>query len=241
MTEPSATPPQPNEAAARTPTGELINQAAPPTEPNAPKDGTTPAPTGTNEPKSTELAKEPGKDGEKPKSEAAATVPDKYEFKLPEGATIDEATQAEASELLKGIGASQETANKLMDWHLAQVKKTAEANINLVKEQNEKWRSGVINDSTLGDGKGLKPAVAATIAKGIDALGALATPFREAMDSTGMGNHPDIVRGIHAFAQRVTEGTHVSGKGASPAGQKETQAPRSAAEAMYPHLAPRNS
>lgn len=217
--------PLPNDPASRNPDGSLKDQAIPP------KDGETPKPIDQQKSGSDEGEKKPA-DEKKPETPA---VPDKYEFKLPEGFELKAETNTEVQELFKGLGLSQESAQKLVDFHAKEVKAVADAGASAVEAMRTEWRNTTVKDPVLGDGKGLKGEVAATIAKGIDALGPdIAKGFRQAMDETGMGDHPAIIKAIHVFAQRVTEGTHVAGKG--PSESKAPNAPTSAASAMYPNL-----
>jgi hypothetical protein len=62
--------------------------------------------------------------------------------------------------------------------------------------------------------------------------------FNDAMDLTGAGDHPDIFKGWYKVAQRVIEGTHVSGKGPAPEGQAAPNkaARPSVAQSLYPNL-----
>jgi hypothetical protein len=66
----------------------------------------------------------------------------------------------------------------------------------------------------------------------------LASDFREAMDITGVGNHPAFIRMLDHFAKQLTEGTHVAGNGPSKHGQSAPNAPSqpNAAAAMWPNL-----
>lgn len=168
------------------------------------------------------------------KDEAKPGVPEKYEFKLPEGIKLDEATQAKASEVFKELGLSQEGSQKLLDFHVEQMKKAVDSSLNEVADMRKQWRDQVKSDPEIG--KNLE-GVKATCAKAIDALGpAISKPFREAMDLTGAGDHPAFIKAFHALAKMVTEGTHVSGKNPSAEGQKIPGSVPSAAHALYPNL-----
>ena len=64
----------------------------------------------------------------------------------------------------------------------------------------------------------------ATIKKGLESVGATKETFA-AMDLTGAGNHPEIVRVLHALTKKLVEGGPVRGS--------QTQAPRSQADRMF--------
>lgn len=171
-------------------------------------------------------------------TEAAPGAPEKYEaFTVPEGFTLDEAVSKEAGELFKGLGMSQEGAQKLVDFYVSKTSEAAEAPMKLWLDTQEEWVNKVKTDPELGP---KLPQVKATISKALDSLGdaKLASEFREAMDFTGAGNHPAFIRAFYKLAQRVTEGSHVTGSGPSKLGQtRPGSTPDSAAKALYPNLA----
>lgn len=179
--------------------------------------------------------KKEGEEGKKEESKAGA--PEKYEpFNLPEGFEANEEVMTEARAVFKELGLSQETAQKLVDFHAKQATAAANAPVEYWKQMQKDWVAEIKADKDLG---GKIPEVRATISKAIDQLGDLAVPFREAMDLTGAGNNPAFFRAFYKFAQLLTEGAHVSGGGPSKAGQLApgaTEKP-TAAKALYPNLA----
>lgn len=222
-TTPSVT--QGNAPEARTPEGTIVDQQ-------------TSQPVTTPEAKPAEAAKPA--EGEAKKPDASA-VPEKYELKAPEGATLDEKLVAEATPLFKELGITQEGAQKLFDFHTKAVQAAVEAPLNAMNEMRTEWRGEVVKDPALGNGTdNLKPEVRANIAKVIDAVGdakAVAS-FKEAMDLTGAGDNPALIRGLNAIGKLLSEGTLVRGSGPAPTGQTKTgEASRpTPAQAMYPSL-----
>jgi hypothetical protein len=89
-----------------------------------------------------------------------------------------------------------------------------------------------------GDKTGLD-AVKLDIGKALNALGnpKLAADFRAAMDLTGAGDHPAVVKTLLKLSAFITEGTHVSGRGPSTLGQQApgTTARPTHAKALYPN------
>ena len=78
-----------------------------------------------------------------------------------------------------------------------------------------------------------------TISKAINGLGdaKLATDFRSAMDYTGAGNNPVVIKALWKLAAQVTEGSHVAGLNPAAAGQQRPGAgPPTTAKALYPNL-----
>ncbi len=210
----------------RTPEGTIVNQAPnqPPMTPEKPTE-TTP------EPGKPSLANEPPKEEPKP----AAGAPEKYEdFKVPEGYELDAEVAKEAGDLFKGLGLSQEGAQKLVDFYTAKTSEALEAPFKFWAETQEKWINEV-KSSELGS---KLQEVKTTISKAIDGLGdpRLAKEFREAMDYTGAGNNLAFIRAFYKLASQVTEASHVPGAGPSPTGQARPGEVPSAAKAMYPNL-----
>jgi len=174
-------------------------------------------------------------DSEKKPAEASV-VPDKYEFKVPEGAQLNEALIAEATPLFKEMGLSQENAQKLFDFHNKAIADVASAPGKAYEDLRTSWRNDTVANKELGDGKALRPEVQANIAKAIDSL-PNAKDFRAAMDLTGVGDNPAFVAAVNHWAKALAEGTLVRGGNPSPAGQAAPGAgPKSAAQAMYPGL-----
>lgn len=170
------------------------------------------------------------------KTEAKPGAPEKYEFKAPEGFTLDEKAVEDATKVFKELGLPQEGAQKLIDLYVAKANEAAQAPYDLWKETQEKWVGEIKADPEIG---GKLDQVRAATSKVIDSLGPkLAGEFREAMEFTGAGNNPAFVKAFYSLAQRLTEGGHVTGSGPSKQSQSTTgQAVPSAAEAIYPHLA----
>jgi hypothetical protein len=180
------------------------------------------------------------KPAEDEKSDAKPGAPETYaEFKAPEGYTLDEATVAKATPIFKELGLSQDQAQKLVDFYGDLSREAAEEPFKAYEATRNGWRDEVIKDATLGNGKdGLKPEVQARIQKAIDILPpADATALREALTLTGAGDHPAFIRAFNALADRLTEGSPVTGRGPSPHGQSASgQGRPTAAQALYPNL-----
>lgn len=181
---------------------------------------------------------EPAKDAAKPD---APVVPDKYEFKVPEGTQLDDKLIAEATPLFKELGLSQEGAQKLFDFHTKAMQAAGEGPVNAMNEVRTEWRNEVVKDSALGNGvDNLKPEVLSNIAKAIEAVGdaKAISAFKEAMDLTGAGDNPALIRGLNAIGKLLSEGTLVRGGTPSPHGQVAPgkDARPSPAQALYPNL-----
>lgn len=208
-TNPTPTnPPLANDPAARTETGEIIDRSATPP-------ATEPAP--------------------EPKSETSA--PESYtDFSVPEGHTLDAAAIESATPLFRELGLTQDQAQKLVDFYSTQVGKINAENEGYMETMRTQWREELKADKDIG---GKLDQVKVEIGRAIDRLPpTVREPFKEAMNLTGAGDHPAVIKAIHAFASLIGEGTHVSGKGPSADGQSKTGVATrpSAAQSMYPNL-----
>lgn len=208
-TNPTPTnPPLANDPAARTETGEIIDRSATPP---------------TNEPAA------------EPKPETSA--PESYtDFSVPEGHTLDAAAIESATPLFRELGLTQDQAQKLVDFYSTQVGKINAENEGYMETLRTQWREELKADKDIG---GKLDQVKVEIGRAIDRLPpTVREPFKEAMNLTGAGDHPAVIKAIHAFASLIGEGTHVTGNAPSEHGQSKTGVSNrpSAAQSMYPNL-----
>src|SRR5215831_2110823 len=139
-------------------------------------------------------------------------APDKYEdFKVPEGFTLDGEVASEASALFKKANISQAHAQELVDFYVKNAKQAFEQPFNAYMEKRQEWRDQINADTTIGGSK--LNGVKVSIGRLIDSFGdaKVAEAFRDAMDFTGAGDNPAVVRGLFELSKRLTEGTAVRG------------------------------
>jgi len=178
----------------------------------------------------------PEGDGKKDDAEAdKAKVPEKYELTMPEGMQLDEAALAEATPLFKEYGLSNEQANKLAALYAKQVEKLAASSRDAMTQQHEGWKNATLTDKEFGGdaliGKDGKPGPnLIQITAAIDRVaGEQATAFKEMLDQTGAGNHPEMGRFLYRVGKMVGEGSMVRGDAAA-AGD------RAAEDVLYPSM-----
>lgn len=172
-------------------------------------------------------AGEAGKPGEaKPGEE---TPPNYDELKFPEGMQADDELMGQFKTLAAETKVSPETAQKFIDMHAAALQKAANAPYDLWKTTQREWQDTIKADKEMG-GQNLAKTQS-TIAKLINSLGAdAAKEFRSALDFTGAGNNPAIVRALFRIGSMHTEGAAVPG--GKPAEVKQ----ESLAKTIYPSL-----
>lgn len=196
-TEPSATTTQ---------AGETIQTTA--TDPAA-------ATTTTEAPKGADDAQTKIPDGEG-KTDGSDKQPDAvvYDFKMPEGVEMDK----NAAEQFKAIAAElkmpAESAQKVVDLYAKLQGEATKA----FSDQVQAWGDEVKADKELGSTENLAAA-----RKAVDDFG---TPeFKSLLNSTGLGNHPEVVRFMSKIGKQISEDAIVRGR--------QAEKPRDAANVLY--------
>src|SRR4051812_4379108 len=158
-----------------------------------------------------------------PPAEAAPERPGYGEFTLPEGVTADPDSLQPATELFAEAGLGQEQAQKFIDLAMARETAAAHRSVQAFVDLQNQWVSEIKADADIGGGK-LKASLASA-ARAIDRLDV--PGLREALNFTGAGNHPAIVKAFVRLGQLISEDRFRPGRSAMPA------APGSPAEVIY--------
>jgi hypothetical protein len=243
-----------NDAAARSPTGEILDQAPSPT---STQTSTTPEtgsdPTKTPDSPASSDASQPSADP-KPAAEVKdpaakdppSGVPEKYEFKAPDNYTLDPAAYEAALPIFKELGLTNDQAQKLIDIQVQRELALAKAPQDAVETMRKDWRGKAEADPDIkatvdkNSGKTGMDAVKINIARVFNVLPQdLQGELRDAMNLTGAGDHPAMIKAFNKLSAFITEGSHVAGANPSALGQTKpgTNTRPTAAEAMYPNLA----
>lgn len=171
----------------------------------------------------------PVEEGEKKPDEPKAEIkPEDYKLDLPEGVKAEDATLAAFLPVAAKHGLTNEAVQAIitdMAPQMAEQSAALAAAVNAPyeawKTTQETWQAEIRNDPEIGG-----PKLPETLRVCAAAMDQYCTPeFRRALEITGAGNHPAIVRGIHSFAKALTEGGPV--RGDKPADSK------SAGELLY--------
>lgn len=154
---------------------------------------------------------------------AGPARPTYTDFKLPDGFTADETALKAASDLFADSGLSQEQAQKFIDLAASREKAAAQAGVQAFADLQTRWVSEIKADPEIGGDR-----LQASIASAARAIDRLAVPgLREALDLTGAGNNPAIVKAFARLGQLIAEDRFRPGNGAPPNPQ------RSPAEVIY--------
>jgi len=138
-----------------------------------------------------------GKDGEANKDKDNSVdkskqgAPETYaDFKIPEGMELDKGLLEKSIPVLKELNLSQEQAQKLVDLQTQFSTKYAENAAKAWKDTVDKWVGDAKSDKEFG---GAKFNDSIVVAK--DAINKFGGPgFKEMLDFTGIGNHPEMIR-----------------------------------------------
>ena len=173
------------------------------------------APTDQEQAKSTDQeAKSETKSDDKP------AAPEKYEFVMPEGYTVDEAAVDAVTPILKELNCSQETAQKLVDLHFAQIRAMQEAQEKAKAETLAKWAREIKADKDIGG-----PNVLQNLLPGTRLLNKFGSPaLTELLQQTGLDRHPAVARFLVAVGREFAEDRWADGGKRGPAGVRTPEA-----------------
>ena len=158
-------------------------------------------------------------------ADAKPVAPEKYEFKAPDGREFDGETIAAYSEVARELGLSQDAAQKLLDRMGPQMAQRQEAQIQAVRDE---WTKSATSDREFGG-----PALAENLSVAKKALDAFGTPeLRDLLNTSGLGNHPEVIRLFFRAGKAISEDRFVSGS-ASTAKARGPMTFDDAANALY--------
>lgn len=164
----------------------------------------------------TETKAEPGTE-----KDPKAVVPETYEFKAPEGTTLDQAVMDKFTPLFKEAGLTQELAQKLVDEYASMQKAQVEA---WGKQQSD-WATEFKADKEFGGDN-----AEASLRSANAAWTKFATKEEiEAVHRFGLGNFPPMVKILSRVGRLMAEdGFHQGGSA--------QDAPKDAAKQMFPSM-----
>lgn len=178
-----------------------------------------PAPTATTPPAPSAAPAAPASDAPPAAGAASAPAPAEpaaveYTLEapkdLPEGITLDADRLTALNDLAKTHKLSKETAEAV----LALAVKQAQAQQEALVKTSEAWKDEVLKDPVLG-----KPEAVAAVRKVVQTFGD--ESLVQLLDSTGMANHPTVVRFVHKLSQALSEDAFIPSNDRGSAGAKQ--------------------
>ncbi len=155
-----------------------------------------------------------GKEGDAVKpgetTEEPAGAPAEYAaFELPDGFAADGPVMDEFKAAAKELKLPQGEAQKLASLGAKLVQQTLDQQREAWTAQTAAWVETVKTDPEIGGAQ--MPERVAVAVKALDRFG---TPeLKEALNTTGMGNHPEVIRFMHRVGLAIGEDTLVTGAG----------------------------
>lgn len=143
---------------------------------------------------------------------------EELKLEVPEGVTLDQASLDEFKAIVSDKALTEaERAQKVLDIAIKREQSRADA----FRQQVEDWAAEVKADKELGAPENLAVAV-----KAVDTFGS--PELKSLLNSTGMGNHPEVVRFMLQVGKAISEDKVITGK--APEGK-----PRDPASVLYPN------
>lgn len=209
--------------------------AAPaPSEPSAPASG---APSPAADPAKPEGEQQPGTEAEKPQEDKPADgdkpaekpddkeqkqegAPEKYEFTAGEGVELDTEALKDFEPVARDLNLTNEQAQKLVDAYPKILAGVQQRQAAAWQAQTEQWAADVKADKEIGGDK-----LTANLSAAQRALDLFGGPvLKEYLNTTGLGNHPELVKAFVKIGKAMSEDGMVDGS---------NQGQRSAAEVLY--------
>ncbi|MEW5560614.1 peptidase [Enterobacter asburiae] len=191
----------------------------------AAKEGDTPQPgTEGDKPAGEKPADEKKPDGDKPaekkEDDKPEGAPEKYEFQTAEGVELDTEALKDFEPVARELNLSNEQAQKLVDAYPKILAGVQQRQAEAWQKQTEDWAAEVKADKEIGGDK-----LTGSLSKAQRAFDSFSTPeLKEYLNTTGLGNHPGLVKMFVKIGSAMSEDGMVTGNNA---GQ------RSAAEVLY--------
>lgn len=153
-------------------------------------------------------------------ADSVAGAPDEYaDFIVPEGVVMDDAIAGDFKALAKELNLPQDAAQKVFDLGVTMSQKWAEGHSQALSEMRDGWVESVKADPEIGGAK--LTASTAAAQKAVQAFGSDA--LRDLLNTSGLGNHPEIVRFAAAVGNAISADGIVTGGDAGAAGQRDAR------------------
>jgi hypothetical protein len=140
---------------------------------------------------------------------AEPSVPEKYELTAPEGTELDSKAVELFEPVARELGLSNDQAQKLAGLWPQLQEQMQNRQAESWGQQVEQWAADTKADKEIGGDK-----LTVSVGHAQKALDTFASKeFREFLDSTGLGNHPEMVRAFAKVGKLMSEDSFVTGQG----------------------------
>lgn len=167
-----------------------------------------------------ELAAEKAKAEEAEKNKKQEGAPEKYEFTTTEGVELDAEAMKDFEPVARDLNLTNEQAQKLVDAYPKILAGVQQRQMDAWQATTEQWAADVKADKEFGGDK-----LTANLSSAQRALDQFGTPeLKDYLNTTGLGNHPDLVKVFIKVGRSMSEDGMITGK---------ENGQRSAAEVLY--------
>jgi hypothetical protein len=133
---------------------------------------------------------------------APVGVPTSYQLTPPDGFEINDEIVAEFDPVFRELGLNNDQANKLMPLAGRLIERITSANEDEFTALRADWARRTKADAQIGGANW--PETARLVGRALDAAGSpRGSEFRQYLDETGLGNHPEMVRIFRYFGTLV--------------------------------------
>lgn len=179
----------------------------------------------------------------------AGTIPEKYDLKVPDGATVDADFVTRTAATARALGLTNEAGQKLLDAQIAELATARTAAIEAGKaeqlkamqpggaiwaEQEAAWRAKALTDAEIG---GSPEKLQANVDLAVKVVNRFAPDeAKQFFTDSGLGSHPALVRMFARIGKAMSEATLTApGAGASAATTADARLAK-----MYPTMVPKS-
>ncbi|HAS0900283.1 TPA: peptidase [Enterobacter cloacae] len=154
-----------------------------------------------------ELAADKAKAEKAEKEQKPEGAPEKYEFKAGEGVELDTEALKDFEPVARELNLTNEQAQKLVDAYPKILAGVHQRQAEAWQKQTEGWAETVKADKEIGGDK-----LTANLSAAQRALEQFGDPeLKEYLDSTGLGNHPALVKAFIKVGKAMSEDKVVTG------------------------------
>lgn len=175
----------------------------------------TPKPAVEEKPSEGTVPKEEPKQPQ-PESTKEAPKEEKLELKLPDGSLLDQSALDGIAQLAKEQGLSPKQAQALVEKQAATLKAYSDKVVSDWTKQREAWSEAIKADKEIGGDQ--MPKSVELAKQVVSKFGS--EDFRKALNETGFGNHPELVRIFARIGKMIGNDTLVRAS-TSPATSKK--------------------
>ncbi|MDT7481756.1 peptidase [Citrobacter portucalensis] len=155
-----------------------------------------------------ELAADKAKAEKAEKDQKQEGAPEKYEFKPAEGQELDAAALEQFEPIARELNLTNEQAQKMVDLYGTKIMPMVkQQQVEAWQKTTEQWAADVKADKEIGGDK-----LTANLSAAQRALEQFGDPeLKEYLDTTGLGNHPALVKAFIKVGKAMSEDKVVTG------------------------------